>query len=110
MAIHILIVGFVGSKITRWGVEKGESDMGYWKWLREWIKAVTSWQRIKTVLKSPTMEFLIGFVGGGMLIGLGIGLGVRDNCLYYLLTLAAIPCILIALHGEYRDEMRRKGH
>lgn len=87
----------------------GIGEEGYWKWLREWLKAVTTWQRIKAVLTSDIMEFFIGFTGGGLCILFGILLGANDNRLYYLLTLAAIPCFLIGLHGEYRGQMRRKG-
>lgn len=83
----------------------GEED-GYWKWLREWLKAGASWQRIKAVLTSPFMECFAGLIGGGMLIAVSIWLGQSANNLYYLLLLGLIPCLLIALHGEYRDRMR----
>lgn len=82
-------------------------EIGYWKWLRKWLKAVTSWGRIKAVLTSHIMEFLVGFVGCGLCIFMGITLGATEDRLYYLLLLAAIPCFLIALHGEYRDQRER---
>ena len=86
----------------------GEKE-GYWKWLGEFLKAAASLQRIKAVLTSPILEFLVGFVGCGLFLFGGVMLGATDNGLYYLLALVSIPCILIALHGEYRDQMRRKG-
>ena len=82
--------------------------MSYWKWLGEWIKAAATWQRIKAVVTSPIIEFLSGFVATGLFAVLGFWLGATDNRLYYLLLLGLIPSILIALHGEYRDQMRYK--
>ena len=80
--------------------------MSYWEWLKIVMKLAASMERIKNVLTSSALEFVGGFVMAGFSIIFAIGLGIIDNCLYYLLFLGLIPSILMMLHSEYRDQMR----
>jgi len=82
--------------------------MAYWRWLREWIKVTPFRRQIKDGLLSRPMEFVGGIVATGYFTVLGFWFGATGNRLYYLLLLGVIPSILIALHGEYRHQMRRK--
>jgi len=79
--------------------------MSYWKWL----KGAVSWGSIKDTLKRPYAEYTCGLIAGCAFLGSGLALGTGYNRLYFVLFLGIIPSILIALHGYYRAEMRRRG-
>ena len=85
----------------------GEED-GYWKWLGKFLKAAATWQRIKAVSTSPILEFFNGWAATVFFAVFGFWFGATDNRLYYLLLLGVIPGVLMMLHGEYRDQMRRR--
>jgi len=82
--------------------------MSYWSWLRESLKPMSFWTGMKLWSKDTMTEWMIGYVGIILSLGIGVGytVGTRD-ARYLLLLLATIAFFLLATHAQYRVNKKR---